>query len=202
MVASAIAQKTYSIEEYLAFEETAEQRYEYINGEIVPMPGRMPNHNRILGNLYTFLNLALRQEPYEVFVSDRRLWIPKCKIYTYPDIFIVREPLQLQEGRKDTVIDPIVIAEVLSKSTRSYDKDEDDKFAAYRTISSFVEYLLIDQYTPHVEHYVKVEEGWLMREYSDLEQTVSLNAIAFEISLADLYNKVDFGAEEETLPTD
>ncbi len=194
MVTQAIAPKTYSIEEYLAREKTATQRHEYIDGEIVPMPGGMPNHNRILRNLCTFLNFSLIQEPYELFVADQQLWIPDRKIYTYPDIFIVREPIQFQEGRKHILVNPIVIVEVLSKSTRGYDKDE--KFAAYRTIPSFVEYILVEQDKPRVEQHTKVAEGWLMREYSGLEATVSLDAIAFEISLTDLYNKVDFSDSE------
>jgi len=194
MVTQAIAPKTYSIEEYLAREETAEERHEYIDGEIVLMTGGTPKHNKVSGNLYILLGLALRQKPYEIFFSDQRLWIPNRKIYTYPDLFVIREPMQLQEGRKDTVINPILVVEVLSKSTRSYDKDE--KFAAYRTIPSFVEYILVEQDKPHVEQHTKVAEGWLMREYSGLEATVSLDAIAFEFSLADLYNKVDFSDSE------
>ncbi|MGL4499898.1 MAG: Uma2 family endonuclease, partial [Planktothrix sp.] len=97
--------------------------------------------------------------------------------------------------RKDTVTNPIVIAEVLSQSTRSYDKDE--KFAAYRTIPSFREYLLIDQYNAHVEHYTKTEDqAWLFREYDGLEATVSFQSFDFSLSLADLYDKVDFAGEE------
>jgi len=196
MLTQAIALKTHSIEGYLAQEETAEQRHEYVDGEIIPMPGGTPSHSRIILNFAGSLNHSVRKDDYQVFASDQRLWIPECCIYTYPDIFMIREPMQLQEGRKDTVINPILVVEVLSRSTRNYDKD--GKFAAYRTIPSFVEYILVEQDKPHVEQYTKVPEGWLMREYSGLEATVSLDAIAFEISLADLYNKVDFAAGDET----
>ncbi|MGB3560607.1 MAG: Uma2 family endonuclease, partial [Geitlerinemataceae cyanobacterium] len=146
-------QKIYTPDEYLDFEVNSEFRHEYINGEIVPMTGGTPNHNQITGNLYAALNFALKRQPYRVFVADQRLWIPQRRIYTYPDVMMVAGELQLQEGRRDTIMNPLAIAEVLSPSTRSYDKDE--KFSAYRTISTFQEYLLIEQSKMHVEHYTK-----------------------------------------------
>ncbi|WP_017661803.1 Uma2 family endonuclease [Baaleninema simplex] len=189
-------QRTYTVDEYLAQETQSEERHEYRNGEIVLMTGGTPNHNQITLNLAGSLNFALRRQPYRVFVTDQRLWIPAQQVYTYPDVMVVRQPLALQAGRNDTLENPLVIAEVLSQSTRSYDKDR--KFAAYRTIASFSEYLLIDQYAPHVEHYTQTEsqEAWLFREYDGLDATVSLQAFEFAIQLADLYDKVDFSVEE------
>lgn len=153
MVMQANEKKNYTSEEYLELELNSEQRHEYINGEIIPMTGGTPNHNQIAGNFYAALNFALKRQPYRVFVTDQRLWIPKKRIYTYPDVMVVRGELQLQEGRRDTLINPFIIAEVLSAATRSYDKDE--KFLAYRTIPTFQEYLLIDQYKVHIEHFLK-----------------------------------------------
>lgn len=99
--------------------------------------------------------------------------------------------LQLQQGRKDTITNPIIIAEVLSNSTRNYDKDE--KFSAYRTIPTFQEYLLIDQYTIPVEQYHKTaQKKWIFSEYNELEETISLNSIDFQITLADIYDQVEF----------
>jgi Uma2 family endonuclease len=160
------------------------------------MTGGMPNHNQIAGNLYAALNFALKRQPYRVFVTDQRLWIPASKIYTYPDVMVVAGELAFQEGRKDTLVNPLAIAEVLSKSTRSYDSD--GKFAAYRTISSFQEYVLLDQHKMHIMHYAKSDRNrWIFSEYEQPDEVLSFASFNFEISLADLYDKVDF-AEGET----
>lgn len=191
MIIQAEEKKVYTPDEYLDFEVDSELRHEYIEGEIVPMTGGTPNHNQIALNLSGSLNFALKRQPYRVFVTDQRLWIPRKRIYTYPDVMIVEGELQLQEGRRDTILNPLMMAEVLSPSTRSYDKDE--KFAAYRTISTFREYLLIEQSKMHVEHYVKNEQKrWTFSEYDDAEEVVSFNSISFQITLADLYDKVEF----------
>lgn len=183
--------KTYTPEDYLEREINSEERHEYINGEIIPMTGGTPNHNQISLNFSGTLNFALKRQPYQVFVTDQRLWIPQKQIYTYPDIMVVKGDLQFQEGRKDTITNPSIIAEVLSASTRNYDKDE--KFAAYRTIPSFQEYLLIDQYTTHIEQYFKTDnKRWTFTEYDSMDETITLNSIAFQMTLADLYDKVKF----------
>lgn len=190
-----IAERYYSPEEYLEIEVKSEERHEYINGQIIPMTGGTPNHNQIALNLSGTLNFALKRQPLRVFVTDQRLWIPQKRINTYPDVMVVAGELEFQEGRKDTLTNPIMIAEVLSKSTKSYDRDE--KFAAYRTIPSFQEYLLIDQYTMHVEQYSKTDNNrWIFTEYEDADVTISLASISFEISLADIYDKVDFDAQD------
>jgi Uma2 family endonuclease len=184
----------YTPEEYLELEVKSLERNEYINGEIIPMVGGMPNHNLIIGNFYAALNFALRKQPYFVFVTDQRLWIPKSRIYTYPDVMIVQGELQLQSGRKDTIINPFIIIEVLSKSTQEYDRG--DKFKAYRTIPSFQEYILIDQYSFHVEQYSKTDNNqWLFLEKDGQEASLQLSKINFEISLLDLYDKVNFEQE-------
>jgi Uma2 family endonuclease len=184
----------YTPEEYLELETKSLERNEYINGEIIPMVGGMPNHNLIIGNFYAALNFALRKQPYFVFVTDQRLWIPKSRIYTYPDVMIVQGELQLQSGRKDTIINPFIIIEVLSKSTQGY--DQGDKFKAYRTIPSFQEYILIDQYSFHVEQFSKNDSNqWLFSEKDGQESSLQLSKINFEISLLDLYDKVNFEQE-------
>lgn len=183
--------KRYTAEEYLELEVASETRNEYRDGEIIPMTGGTPEHNRISGNLYIALSLGLKRKPYEVFHVDQRLWIPAASIYTYPDVMVLPKPLELQAGRKDTVMNPCFIAEVLSKSTRSYDRS--DKFAAYRTISSFQEYLLIDQDQIHVEHHVKVAKNqWLFSEYNDPEFNLSLRTLDLQVQIADLYENIEF----------
>ena len=191
----AIAPPIMTPQDYLEREIHSEHRNEYRNGEIVPMPGGTPNHNQIAGNLYAALNFALKRQPYQVFIADQRLWIGDRNFYTYPDVLMVEGELVYQEGRKDTIVNPCLIVEVLSKSTRSYDKDE--KFASYRTLPSFCEYLLIDQYSFHVEQYSKTDSGkWLFCEYEGENSSLSLSTIEFEIALADLYDKVNWDAEE------
>jgi Uma2 family endonuclease len=183
--------KHYTIDEYLELEITSETRSEYRNGEIIPMTGGTPEHNRISGNLYIALSLGLKCKPYEVFHVDQRLWIPEVGIYTYPDVMVLSKPLQLQSGRKDTVINPCFIAEVLSKSTQNYDRSE--KFIAYRTIPTFQEYLLIDQYRIHVEHHLKTAAyQWLFSEYNDPTITLSLSTLELQIQIAELYENIDF----------
>jgi Uma2 family endonuclease len=183
--------KIYTPDEYLALEIEADTRHEYYHGAIVQMTGGTPAHNKINSALNALLWFALRRKPYNLFMTDQRLWIPECGIYAYPDAMIIGESLQLQPGRKDTVTNPILIAEVLSDSTKAYDRDE--KFAAYRTIATFREYLLIDQYQPCLEQYVKQSTNqWLFTEYKGLDARVSLSAIPVEILLADLYESVEF----------
>lgn len=186
----------YTPEEYLKLEVNSSHRHEYIDGEITSMTGGTPNHNRIAGNFYAALNFALKGKPYDVFFADQRLSVPRKKLYTYPDVMIVQGELQFPEGRRDTITNPIVIAEVLSKSTEGYDRGE--KFQAYRTIPTVEEYVLIDQYTLHVEQFIRTESRkWLLTEYDGESATLSLASVQFEIMLANIYDKVDFEAEEQ-----
>ncbi|MFM7405992.1 MAG: Uma2 family endonuclease [Cuspidothrix sp.] len=192
-----LAQETryYSPEEYLEFEVNSDIRHEYIDGLIIPMTGGTPNHNQIALNFSGTLNLLLKRQPYQVFVTDQRLWIPNRRIHTYPDIMVVQTPLVFEEGRKDTITNPLMIAEVLSNSTKSYDKDE--KFAAYRTIPTFQEYILFDQYSMHVEQYCKIGDNkWVFSEYGDPEASLNLASVPCQILLTDIYDKVDFNVVE------
>lgn len=190
MIMQADEKKSYTPDEYFEFEVNSDTRHEYINGEIISMTGGTPEHNEIASILNAALRVSLKGKPYSIFVADQRLWIPNRNLYTYPDVMVAPRPLELQSGRTDTIINPVMIAEVLSKSTKSYDRDE--KFAAYRTIPTFQEYLLIDQYTPHVEQYSKTDsQKWIFIEYDGLDARISLASVPCEISLADLYEGVE-----------
>ncbi|WP_319422386.1 Uma2 family endonuclease [Pleurocapsa sp. FMAR1] len=187
----ALEKKTYTSEEYLNWEILSEERHEYDDGEIRLMTGGTPNHNRICRNLLIALELAFKEQPYETFFTDQRLWISNRNLYTYPDIMVLEKPIQLQESRTDTVMNPCLIAEVLSKSTKDYDRSE--KFVAYRTIETFQEYLLIDQYKIQVEHYVKTNaHQWLLSEYTDSEMTLTLSSVDVQFKIADLYENIEF----------
>jgi Uma2 family endonuclease len=184
-------ERIYTPEEYLELEIASETRNEYRNGEIVPMTGGTPNHNDLASNLLVSVKTALRGKPYRVFITDQRLWIPDVNLHTYPDIMVVPKPLELQTGRKDTVTNPCFIPEVLSKSTQNYDRSE--KFVAYRTIPSFGEYLLISQYSVRVEHHVKTApDRWLLSEYTDPTTILTLSSFDLQLSIADLYENIDF----------
>jgi Uma2 family endonuclease len=191
MIMQAEEKKIFTPEEYLELEVNSDTRHEYINGEIIPMTGGTPEHNEIASILNAALRIGLKGKPFSIFIADQRLWIPDRNLYTYPDVMVVPRPLQRQQGRTDTITNPVMIAEVLSKSTKNYDRDE--KFSAYRTLSTFQEYLLIDQYTPHVEQYSKTDSRkWIFTEYNDSESSISLLSIPVEIRLADLYESVEF----------
>jgi Uma2 family endonuclease len=181
----------YSPEEYLAIEVESAERHEYRDGEIIDMAGGLPNHNQVAGNIYATLNFALRGTPYQAFVTDQRLWIASKRLYTYPDVMVMSLPLELQEGRKDVVINPILIVEVLSASTADYDRG--DKFAAYRSIPGFQEYLLVSQSSQQIEHYVKGEgKKWDFQAYDETDTVVQLATIRVELAITDIYDKVEF----------
>ena len=196
MVMQAERTKTYTAEEYLEQEVNSDERHEYINGEIILKAGGTPNHNLIVGNLSATLYFSLKRQPYDVFALNQRLWIPEKRFYTYPDVMVVRGELQLQEGRNDTLTNPILIAEVLSKSTEGCDRGK--KSQAYRSLPSLQEYLFVDQYTMHVERYYRTEPNqWILSEYDKPESVIQFNSIPGEISLVDLYDKVDFQRDSE-----
>jgi Uma2 family endonuclease len=137
------------------------------------------------------MTVGLRGQPLEVFVSDQRLWIPKKRLYTYPDVLVIAGDLELQTGRKDTIMNPVLIVEVLSKSTADYDRG--DKFAAYRTIPSFQEYILVNQYSQQIEHYVKGKgRKWDFQAYDETDAVVQLGTINLELAIGDIYDKVEF----------
>jgi Uma2 family endonuclease len=191
MIMQAEAKKIYTPEEYLELEVNSEIRNEYRDGDITPMAGGTPEHNEIASILNAALRVALKGKPYSIFVADQRLWIPERNLYTYPDVMVISRPLELQTGRTDTVMNPCFVAEVLSKSTQNYDRSE--KFVAYRTIPTFREYLLIDQYRVYVEHYVQTNaHQWLFSEYDDPTVTLTLSTIDVQVQIADLYENIDF----------
>lgn len=185
--------RKYTLEEYLQLEEQAEYKSEYRDGEIIPMTGGTTNHNEIAGNFYANLKFSLRQQNYRVYISDVRLWIPRYRQYTYPDVMVIKgEPIYTDRGTT-TVTNPILIAEVLSKSTQNY--DQGDKFTYYRSIPEMKEYILISQQQSRIMQYTKTEAGWLLSEH-EAESKITLASIALELELAAIYTGVDFSESE------
>ncbi len=188
-------QKIYSLDEYRELEETAEFRNEYRDGEIVQMSGGSINHSQIIGNIYAFLKSALRGKDARPFMSDLRLWIPRYRRGTYPDVMVVEGELVCTEGRKDEILNPVLIVEVLSKSTKDFDKE--DKFRFYRSIPEFREYVLVNQSEFLVTQYIKNESNdWLFREYEGESAIVSFASVGVQMSMSDIYELVVFEIEE------
>jgi Uma2 family endonuclease len=190
----ATEQRYYTPEEYLELETAADYKSEYIDGQIIPMAGGSTNHNQISVNLTSELNFAFKKQAFRVFMSDVRLWIPERHIYTYPDVMVVEGEPEYFQNRTDTILNPILIVEVLSQGTKGYDRES--KFDSYRTIPGFQEYLLIDQPRIHVERFSKTgTKQWSFHEYDESDEAIAFTKVPFQISLADLYNKVRLGAE-------
>jgi Uma2 family endonuclease len=183
-------------EEYLVLEETADYKSEYRDGEIIPMTGGTTNHNKIALNFASNLKFGLRGQNYDIYIGDVKLWIPRYRQYTYPDVMVIQgEPLYTGTGTT-TVMNPLLIVEVLSKSTKNY--DQGDKFLYYRSIPDFKEYILIDQARYYLMQYTKIPDGkWLLTEYESPEAILELSSIQFQISLNDIYEKVNFAETEE-----
>ncbi|MFM9264139.1 Uma2 family endonuclease [Tychonema sp. BBK16] len=190
------AQRYFTPEEYLALEEAAEYKSEYHDGVIIPMTGGTTNHNRISLNMSIALRLALKGLDYDVFMGDVRLWMTKKRIYTYPDVMVIPGKPEYYNNRKDIVMNPQVIIEVLSKSTKAYDRN--DKFKFYQTIPTFQEYILIDQSQVYIERYCKLaNKRWSYSQYDEEDTTLVFSSFQVEVALADVYEKVDFAAENE-----
>lgn len=186
----------YTPEEYLELEEKAEYKSEYRDGEIVQMTGGTSNHNQICLSLASALYYAFRKKKNRVYMSDMRLWIPRYRQYTYPDVMVTKGEPIYTGANKTTVMNPLLIAEVLSKSTNNY--DQGDKFLYYRSIPEFKEYILINQNQYHVMQYVKTDDGkWILTELEAESDILKLQTIDFEIPLTDLYEQVDFTQASE-----
>ncbi|MEG4290818.1 Uma2 family endonuclease [Microcoleus sp. C2C3] len=187
--------KIYSPDEYRELEETAEFRNEYRDGEIVQMSGGSIDRSQIIGNIYAFLKSALRGKNARPFMSDLRLWIPRYRRGTYPDVMVVEGELVCTEGRKDEILNPVLIVEVLSKSTKDFDRE--DKFRFYRSIPEFREYVLVNQSEFLVAQYIKTESNeWLFREYEGELAIVSFASVEVQMSMLDIYELVVFETQE------
>jgi Uma2 family endonuclease len=186
----------HTFEEYLIREEQAQYKSEYRRGKIVAMAGASLAHNRIVGNLHAALYNALQTKPCAVFMNDLRLWIEPAQRAVYPDVMVICGEPELVEGRTDTVTNPKVVIEVLSKSTA--EEDRSDKFHAYWTLQTFEEYILVDQYRTHVEYFRRVrDKQWELLIFTKLNDLLTLKSIAVEISLDQIYRNITFRLQDE-----
>jgi len=184
-------QATYTPEEYLSLEETAEFKNEYIDGEIIPMTGGTTIHNQIAGNFYKTFPFTIDDQDYYTYINDVKVWIEPCQVYTYPDVLIIEGEPIYQGNNPVVVTNPKVVIEVLSDSTANYDRTK--KFGFYRSLPSLQEYILISQSAYYVEQFSKRDDGrWLFNPVEGREMLFSLTSINFQISMQDLYQRVQF----------
>lgn len=185
-----------SPEEYLARERVAETKSEYFAGEIVAMSGASRAHNLIVGNVVAALHGQLRGRPCELYPNDMRVGIAPRSAYLYPDAIVVCGKPEFAEERRDTLLNPTLVVEVLSPSTERYDRGK--KWEHYRRIDSLREYLLISQDSRRVEHYVRQEGGlWLFAEAGGEEGVLELPAVGGSLALADVFERVFDDVEPE-----
>lgn len=193
-LAANVIETRFTPDEYRAMEETAEERHEYCNGEIITMSGGSPAHSRIIVDTTTCLNVALRDTNFQTYNGDLRIWIPTFNHGTYPDVFVINGEPEFNGDRTDEILNPLLIIEVLSPSTEGYDRGE--KFRKYRSLASFCEYLLVSQSEPYIEQYHNSnpdsKERWEWQVYDRIEQSIFLHSLKIEIPLSEIYRRIKF----------
>ena len=182
-------------EEYIAFERKAipnadTVRSEYVNGEIIAMSGASRAHNLITINISTALHSRLRGSGCETYANEMRVSAPATSSYFYPDVVVVCEEPRFEDDVFDTLLNPILLVEVLSPSTEAFDRGE--KFAHYRHLASLQEYVLVAQDQMLVEHYRRQEKQWILTDFRTRAEMLSLPSIHCELPLQDIYERVTF----------
>ncbi len=185
----------YTHQEYLKLDGQASEKSEYYHGEIVAMAGSTLNHNTIAGNLYIDLRIALADKPCATFFGDIKVWLEERDYYTYPDVMVICGEPEFVGERTDMVTNPVVIIEVLSKSTAEYDRS--DKLHASFTLASLQEYVLIDQYRMKVEYFRRKDQLWELRVFTKAEESLGLKSIGVDIPLSQIYRQVKWEEDHE-----
>lgn len=191
--AVAYGKQKFTIEEYLAMEEAATEKHEYYKGEIFAMSGPKMPHNIIFRNLFVGLANKLNGKRCQPFGSDMRVHIEANTLFTYPDISIICGKPETLNNDNWNVVNPAVIIEILSPSTKNYDRGE--KFKLYRDIPTLKEYILVDSENIHIEIFrLNQSNHWELEEYSSSEEALHIRTINENISIADIYNGVEWEA--------
>lgn len=186
-----LAQPRFTPERYLALERAADHRSELINGQIYAMSGASRRHNLIVLNFGSELRAQLRGRPCETYVSDMRVKVADTTMYTYPDVSAVCGSPRFEDTNGDTLLNPDLIAEVLSPSTERHDRGV--KFAHYRRIETLREYILLSQDHPRIEHYTRDGEHWVFTEITDVDGTLPIVSLGCTLSVREIYERVQFG---------
>ncbi len=171
------------------------EKHEYYNGQIIQLPIARGTHNIIVANLITAIKMAAKPLPkrYQVFSSDQKVYLPSLNFGLYPDALVVCETPEYWDDNEVLLVNPILIVEVLSKSTKSYDRG--DKFLEYKTLPSFMEYVLIEQNNCLGETFFREEPDlWRNTIVTDPVKTLSLQSLGCSIQMADIYEHISFNA--------
>lgn len=184
-------EKLYSPEEYLEFERTAEVRHEYLEGEIYAMAGESLAHSQICINIAAEMRRSLKGGSCQALSPNMKVWAGTLGLYAYPDLTIVCGTPEFHDQKKDILLNPKVLIEVLSPSTERYDQTK--KFFLYRKeIPSLTDYILISQKIAFIEHHEKQPDGkWTFNVFEGLEGAFRLNSINCDIPLAEIYDRVE-----------
>ena len=197
---SSAAKTKLTVAEYLAFERASESKHEFFDGELFAMTGGTPAHSLIATNFASEARAALKERPCVVFNSDLRVKVNPSGLYTYPDVTIVCGEQKFDDEQRDTLINPTIVVEVLSKSTASYDRGPKSKH--FRKIDSLQALILIEQDCPAVEVYCRQSDGkWILTDATELTDSIAIEPIGIFIPLAEIYRRVTFpepGPSSET----
>lgn len=186
----AVKKKPLTDEDYLRAERQAFEKSELINGEIVAMAGAGDKHNLISSNLMIDIGVKTRQTSCRVFSSDMRVKAKKGNYY-YPDIVVVCGERKYEDNKKDSLLNPKVIIEILSKSTKL--KDRNEKLDSYTSLESLTDYILVSQDEMRVEHFIKNgEKEWKVRFLNEKSDKIILESIECEVSIEDVYHEILF----------
>jgi Uma2 family endonuclease len=178
--------KFFTEEEYLRHEKEATEKHEFFRGEIFAMAGAEARHNIIFKNLFRDIAVALKGHKCQPYGSDFRIHIPENSLFTYPDISIICGDIMFSDKDKDTAVLPTVILEILSPSTKNYDRG--DKFKLYRDSPTLKEYIMIDSESIGVEAFrINDQNHWELEEYKRIEEKLPIKAVQLFISLTDIY---------------
>lgn len=184
------AKRYISADEYLELEKQASEKQEYWHGGIFMMAGASRNHNLIAGNVYFALRQQAGTRGCTAFMADVRLRIDKDNAYVYPDVMLVCGVVQTDPRQQETVLNPIVLVEVLSDSTAGFDRNE--KFKMYRHIPSLEHYVMIDQAEPYIEAYRREGRFWVLETLEGLDAVLKLRTLDLEISMQEIYAQVEW----------
>lgn len=176
-------------EEYLKFERNSKRKHEFFDGEIVAMAGASIKHNIISSNFQGELFAQLKNSPCRPFASDMR--VKAKKSYFYPDIVVSCNERKFEDESDETLLNPRVIIEILSKSTKL--RDRNLKFDSYLSIESITDYVLVEQNSMRVEHYQRNGKTWNVVVFSNPDDNLLLSSINCELTLAEIYNEVKLG---------
>ncbi|MEO0563285.1 MAG: Uma2 family endonuclease [Chloroflexota bacterium] len=182
--------------EYLAFERDSEFKHEFIDGQIYAMLGASPNHNLIVVSTIASLYSQLRGKGCKTYPSDLKVRTPSTRSYVYPDITVVCGDPQFDDDQGDVLLNPTVVIEVLSPNTEAYDRGK--KFERYREIASLQEYILGAQDQPHIERFLRQENGvWHFSDTHGLDGKMALSSIGCQLELQAVYEQVTFEPEQD-----